>query len=164
MPLQQERRDWLAKLENVVLSSDACFPFRDNIDCVTQVCKRSAPLSQFARLQFGIKYINSPGGSTRDDEIIDSADAHNLVHIGTFLTFQQKTPRANVVFSFQACASSIISLLRLRPTPRFAIATRKISEFCGYKLVSLDVAAVGWVKTSVSLRCSLSIESAVDFN
>ena len=102
MPLQQERRDWLAKLENVVLSSDAFFPFRDNINCATQVCKRSAPSSQFARLQFGVKYIISPGGSTRDDEIIDAADAHNLVlvHTGTFLSFPQKTPTATVVISF----------------------------------------------------------------
>jgi phosphoribosylaminoimidazolecarboxamide formyltransferase/IMP cyclohydrolase len=35
--LQEERREWLSKLQDVAVSSDAFFPFRDNIDCAKQV-------------------------------------------------------------------------------------------------------------------------------
>uniref|UniRef100_A0A7E4ZTB4 Phosphoribosylaminoimidazolecarboxamide formyltransferase n=1 Tax=Panagrellus redivivus TaxID=6233 RepID=A0A7E4ZTB4_PANRE len=60
----EERKQWLAKLSDVALSSDAFFPFRDNIDCAKQ---------------FGVKYIVSPGGSTRDDEVIEAANEHDIV-------------------------------------------------------------------------------------
>uniref|UniRef100_A0AC35FW35 Uncharacterized protein n=1 Tax=Panagrolaimus sp. PS1159 TaxID=55785 RepID=A0AC35FW35_9BILA len=42
----EERREWLSTLSDVALSSDAFFPFKDNIDCANQ---------------FGVKYIVSPG-------------------------------------------------------------------------------------------------------
>jgi phosphoribosylaminoimidazolecarboxamide formyltransferase/IMP cyclohydrolase len=61
-----ERRDWLQQLENVAVSSDAFFPFRDNID----------------RLQHsGVKYVIEPGGSVRDEDVIDAANAYGMTLI-----------------------------------------------------------------------------------
>uniref|UniRef100_A0AC34Q992 Bifunctional purine biosynthesis protein ATIC n=2 Tax=Panagrolaimus sp. JU765 TaxID=591449 RepID=A0AC34Q992_9BILA len=62
----EERRSWLQTMADISLSSDAFFPFRDNIDCAKQ---------------FGVKYIVSPGGSTRDDEIIQACNEHGMVLI-----------------------------------------------------------------------------------
>jgi len=59
-----ERRQWLAKLTDVSLASDAFFPFRDSID-------RAA--------QSGVKYIVQPGGSDRDDLVIQACDEHGMV-------------------------------------------------------------------------------------
>ncbi|TKR82595.1 hypothetical protein L596_016292 [Steinernema carpocapsae] len=73
MPVQpfteEERREWLKKLDEVVVSSDAFFPFRDNIDCTKQ---------------FGVKYVASPGGSARDEDIIAACDEYGmaLIHTG----------------------------------------------------------------------------------
>jgi phosphoribosylaminoimidazolecarboxamide formyltransferase/IMP cyclohydrolase len=61
-----ERRDWLDKLQNVALSSDAFFPFRDNIDRA----HRS-----------GVRYIIQPGGSVRDEDIIAAADEYGMTLI-----------------------------------------------------------------------------------
>ncbi|KAL7046346.1 hypothetical protein ACKWTF_002547 [Chironomus riparius] len=63
-----ERLDWIKKLENVSLASDAFFPFRDNID--------RANLS-------GVKFIGSPAGSTNDQAVIDACDEHGIVLIHT---------------------------------------------------------------------------------
>jgi len=60
----RERREWLAKLKGVSLSSDAFFPFRDSID-------RAA--------QSGVRYILQPGGSERDDLVIAACDEHRMV-------------------------------------------------------------------------------------
>lgn len=59
-----ERRDWLDQQTGVALSSDAFFPFRDNLD-------RAA--------QSGVAYVVEPGGSVRDDEVIAAADEHGMV-------------------------------------------------------------------------------------
>ncbi|MCA9954713.1 MAG: hypothetical protein KC434_08340, partial [Anaerolineales bacterium] len=61
-----ERREWLEKLQNVAVSSDAFFPFRDNIDRL----HRS-----------GVKYVIEPGGSVRDDDVIAAADAYGMTLI-----------------------------------------------------------------------------------
>lgn len=37
----EERRSWLQTMADISLSSDAFFPFRDNIDCAKQVCHQS---------------------------------------------------------------------------------------------------------------------------
>lgn len=61
-----DRSDWLATLQNVAVSSDAFFPFRDNIDRA----QRS-----------GVKYIIEPGGSVRDEEVIDAANDYGMTLI-----------------------------------------------------------------------------------
>ncbi len=60
----QERADWLAKLEGVVLSSDAFIPFRDNLD-------RAAAS--------GVGCVAQAGGSARDEDVIAAADEHGMV-------------------------------------------------------------------------------------
>lgn len=66
----EERAEWLGKLQNVALSSDAFFPFRDNIDRA----QRS-----------GVQYIIQPGGSVRDDIVIKTADAYGMTMVFTGL-------------------------------------------------------------------------------
>jgi phosphoribosylaminoimidazolecarboxamide formyltransferase / IMP cyclohydrolase len=61
-----ERREWLEQLQNVAASSDAFFPFRDNIDRL----HRS-----------GVKYVIEPGGSVRDDDVIAAANAYEMTLI-----------------------------------------------------------------------------------
>ena len=59
-----EKAEWLVNLKGVSLSSDAFFPFRDNID---QASKR------------GVDYVVQPGGSNRDEEVITAADEYGMV-------------------------------------------------------------------------------------
>jgi len=59
-----EKREWIASLQGVALSSDAMFPFRDSID-------RAA--------QSGVKYVVQAGGSLRDDEIIEACNDFGMV-------------------------------------------------------------------------------------
>ncbi len=61
---EAEAKAYLAAIDGVALGSDAFFPFSDNIECA----KRS-----------GVKYIAEPGGSIRDDLVIDCADKYNMV-------------------------------------------------------------------------------------
>ena len=61
---REEKRAWLYKNTNVVLGSDAFFPFSDNIERA----HRS-----------GVKYIAEPGGSVRDDLVIECADKYDMV-------------------------------------------------------------------------------------
>ena len=55
-------------VKGAVMSSDAFFPFRDNID---------------AAAEYGVTAIVSPGGSVRDEEVIKAADEHNIAMIFT---------------------------------------------------------------------------------
>ena len=55
-------------LKNSVLASDAFFPFRDGVD---------------EAAKFGISAIVQPGGSVRDEEVIQAADDHNLAMVFT---------------------------------------------------------------------------------
>ena len=59
-----EQREYLASLSGVCLGSDAFFPFGDNIE-------RAA--------KSGVTYIAQPGGSIRDDLVIEACDRHNMV-------------------------------------------------------------------------------------
>ena len=59
-----ERRDWLSKIEGVALGSDGFFPFGDNIERA----RRS-----------GVGYVAEPGGSIRDDQVIETADKYGIV-------------------------------------------------------------------------------------
>lgn len=60
----EEKKQWLAKLTDVALGSDAFFPFGDNVERA----KKS-----------GVCYIAQPGGSIRDDNVIQTADKYNMV-------------------------------------------------------------------------------------
>ena len=60
----EEARAYLDSIEGVSLGSDAFFPFGDNIERA----KRS-----------GVSYIAEPGGSVRDDVVIDTADKYGMV-------------------------------------------------------------------------------------
>jgi AICAR transformylase/IMP cyclohydrolase PurH len=61
---REERKAYLSKITGVALGSDAFFPFDDNIERA----KRS-----------GVSYIAQPGGSTRDDLVIEASDKYNMV-------------------------------------------------------------------------------------
>ncbi len=61
---REEKKAWLAQMDEVALASDAFFPFSDNIDRA----KRS-----------GVKYIAQPGGSVRDDLVIESCNDYGMV-------------------------------------------------------------------------------------
>ena len=60
----EEQKAYLATVENVALGSDAFFPFSDNIERA----KKS-----------GVKYVAEPGGSIRDDSVIETADKYDMV-------------------------------------------------------------------------------------
>lgn len=60
---REEKRAWLDKLTGVALGSDAFFPFGDNIERA----HRS-----------GVSYIAQPGGSIRDDNVIDTCNKYNM--------------------------------------------------------------------------------------
>jgi phosphoribosylaminoimidazolecarboxamide formyltransferase / IMP cyclohydrolase len=62
----QERRAWLVGLSDVVLGSDAFFPFRDSID-------RAA--------KSGVKYVLQPGGSNRDEDVIAACDEYGMTMV-----------------------------------------------------------------------------------
>ncbi len=61
---REEKAEWLKKLDGVTLGSDAFFPFGDNIERA----HRS-----------GVKYIAQPGGSIRDDHVIDTCNKYGIV-------------------------------------------------------------------------------------
>ncbi len=61
---QKEKTDWIAKLSGVTLGSDAFFPFGDNVERASQS---------------GVQYIAQPGGSIRDDQVIETADKYDMV-------------------------------------------------------------------------------------
>ncbi|MBQ3520944.1 MAG: phosphoribosylaminoimidazolecarboxamide formyltransferase [Firmicutes bacterium] len=61
---REEKKAWLSQMDGVALGSDAFFPFSDNIDRA----KRS-----------GVKYIAQPGGSVRDDLVIQSCNDYGMV-------------------------------------------------------------------------------------
>ena len=63
-----EKRAWLDQLQDVTLGSDAFFPFSDNIDRA----QRS-----------GVKYIAQPGGSIRDDLVIDACNKYGMAMVYT---------------------------------------------------------------------------------
>lgn len=60
----EEKKQWMSTLKNVSLGSDAFFPFRDNIDRASKS---------------GVKYIVQPGGSIRDDIVIEACNENDMV-------------------------------------------------------------------------------------
>lgn len=63
-----EKKDWCNKLTGVSLSSDAFFPFRDNID---------------RAVRCGVQYIASPAGSNMDKVCVDACNEHNITMVHT---------------------------------------------------------------------------------
>ncbi len=61
---REEKKAWLEGNKDVTLGSDAFFPFSDNIERARKS---------------GVKYIAQPGGSVRDDLVIECADKYNMV-------------------------------------------------------------------------------------
>ncbi|GCE06385.1 phosphoribosylaminoimidazolecarboxamide formyltransferase [Dictyobacter aurantiacus] len=59
----EEKQEWLKTLSGVALGSDAFFPFRDSIDCGAM---------------YGVKYVAQPGGSLRDDLVIEACDDYGM--------------------------------------------------------------------------------------
>ena len=60
---KEEKRAWLDKMSGVALGSDAFFPFGDNID---------------RAYKSGVKYVAQPGGSVRDDQVIDTCNKYGM--------------------------------------------------------------------------------------
>ena len=60
----EEKREWLSQNSEVTLGSDAFFPFSDNIE---------------RAFRSGVKYVAQPGGSKRDQDVIDACNAHGMV-------------------------------------------------------------------------------------
>ena len=59
-----EKKEWIAQLSDVTVGSDAFFPFGDNVERARKS---------------GVKYIVQPGGSIRDDQVIETADKYGMV-------------------------------------------------------------------------------------
>ena len=60
---REEKAEWISKNTNVALGSDAFFPFGDNIERARKS---------------GVTVIAQPGGSVRDDQVIETADSYNM--------------------------------------------------------------------------------------
>ncbi|MBR4892692.1 MAG: phosphoribosylaminoimidazolecarboxamide formyltransferase [Clostridia bacterium] len=60
---REEKKEWLKTLDNVALGSDAFFPFGDNIERAHKS---------------GVKYIAQPGGSIRDDNVIETCNKYGI--------------------------------------------------------------------------------------
>ena len=65
---REEKYEWIAKLKDVSLGSDAFFPFGDNIERAHKS---------------GVAYIAEPGGSIRDDNVIATADKYGIALVFT---------------------------------------------------------------------------------
>lgn len=59
-----EKKEWLGGMSDITLGSDAFFPFRDNIDRAHKS---------------GVKYVVQPGGSVRDDNVIEACNQYGMV-------------------------------------------------------------------------------------
>lgn len=62
----EEKRSWLSGMKDIVLGSDAFFPFRDSIDRASQS---------------GVKYVLQPGGSNRDDAVIQACNEYGMLMV-----------------------------------------------------------------------------------
>ena len=61
---REEKKEWIAKQTGLTVGSDAFFPFGDNVERARKS---------------GAAYIAEPGGSIRDDNVIETADKYNIV-------------------------------------------------------------------------------------
>lgn len=60
---EEEKREWLDRMDGVSLGSDAFFPFGDSIE---------------RGVRSGVKYVVQPGGSIRDDQVIETCDKYDI--------------------------------------------------------------------------------------
>ena len=60
---REEKRAWLGQMSDVALGSDAFFPFGDNIERAHKS---------------GVKYVAQPGGSVRDDNVIETCNKYGM--------------------------------------------------------------------------------------
>ena len=60
---REEKRAWLDQMQDVALGSDAFFPFGDNIERARKS---------------GVKYVAQPGGSVRDDQVIETCNKYGM--------------------------------------------------------------------------------------
>lgn len=60
---REEKREWLDQMSDVALGSDAFFPFGDNIERAHKS---------------GVKYVAQPGGSVRDDNVIETCNKYGM--------------------------------------------------------------------------------------
>lgn len=63
---EEEREEWLAKLNNVALSSDAFFPFPDNV---------------YRAARSGVKFVAAPSGSVMDKAVFAAADSQDMIYV-----------------------------------------------------------------------------------
>jgi len=61
---REEKKEWLKGMKDVTVGSDAFFPFSDNIERAHKS---------------GVKYIAQPGGSVRDDAVIECCNKYGMV-------------------------------------------------------------------------------------
>ncbi|MBO5113392.1 MAG: phosphoribosylaminoimidazolecarboxamide formyltransferase [Lachnospiraceae bacterium] len=64
----EEKRAWLDRMQDVTVGSDAFFPFSDNVERAHKS---------------GVKYIAQPGGSVRDDAVIECCDKYGMAMVFT---------------------------------------------------------------------------------
>ena len=60
---KEEKRAWLDGMDGISLGSDAFFPFADNIERARKS---------------GVSYVAEPGGSIRDDEVIEACNRYHM--------------------------------------------------------------------------------------
>ena len=65
---KKEKKEFLKQCNDLVLSSDAFFPFRDSIDQASMI---------------GVKYIIQPGGSVADEGVIEACDIYGMTMVNT---------------------------------------------------------------------------------
>jgi len=65
---REEKRAWIDKMQDVTVGSDAFFPFSDNVERAHKS---------------GVKYIAQPGGSVRDDAVIECCDKYGMAMVFT---------------------------------------------------------------------------------
>jgi phosphoribosylaminoimidazolecarboxamide formyltransferase/IMP cyclohydrolase len=63
---EEEKEEWMSKLTDVVVSSDAFFPFTDNV---------------YRTARSGVKYIAAPGGSQNDQPVFETAEKHGITFV-----------------------------------------------------------------------------------
>lgn len=60
---KMEKQAWISQATDVVCGSDAFFPFSDNVE---------------RAFRSGVKYIAQPGGSIRDNDVIEACNKHGI--------------------------------------------------------------------------------------